>query len=77
MMSDCDNWPMCPCGREEQMEFVFQDDAAGFMKMALARSTNMCYLDRVGSVSALVEVEGSSVWDDEVLEDQHRRFING
>jgi len=33
------------------------------------------YLDRVGSVSALVEVEGAH-WDDELLEEQHRRFLN-
>jgi len=33
------------------------------------------YLDKVGSVSALVEVEDH--WVDEVLEDQYRRFHNG
>ncbi len=38
----------------------------------------MCVtLDGSGSVSALVEVEGSHVWDDHIIEDQHRRFLNG
>ncbi len=35
------------------------------------------YLDSIGSVSGLVEVEGSRVWDDQLLEEQHRRFLNG
>ena len=35
------------------------------------------YLDRVGSVSALVEVEESHVFDDELIEEQYRRFRNG
>ncbi len=37
---------------------------------------DMCYLDKVGSVSGLVEVEGSCVWDEQVLDSQYRRFIN-
>ncbi len=37
---------------------------------------DLCYLDKVGSVSALVEVEGSCVWDEQVLDSQYRRFIN-
>jgi len=35
------------------------------------------YLDRVGSVSALVEVEEDHVWDDRLLDEQDRRFHNG
>ena len=35
------------------------------------------YLDKSGSVSALVEVEGSHVWEDEVIEEQYRRFLSG
>ncbi len=34
-------------------------------------------LDSVGSVSALDEDEGSHVWDARVIEEQHRRFLNG
>jgi len=34
-------------------------------------------VDRVGSVSALVEVEEFHVWDDRLIEDQYRRFLNG
>ena len=33
------------------------------------------YLDRVGSVSASVEVE-EATWVDAILEEQHRRFLN-
>ena len=34
------------------------------------------YLDRVGSVSGLGEGEEFHVFDDEVIEDQHRRFLS-
>ena len=34
------------------------------------------YLDKVGSVSALVEVEVSHVFDDQLLDEQHRRFLS-
>jgi len=35
------------------------------------------YIDRVGSVSALVEVEENFVFDDQLLDEQDRRFHNG
>ena len=35
------------------------------------------YVDRVGSVSALVEGEGFHVFDDELLEEQSRRLHHG
>ena len=35
------------------------------------------YVDRVGSVSALVEVEENHVFDDQLLDNQYRRFLNG
>ena len=35
------------------------------------------YLDNRVSVSALVEVEGSHVWDDQLLNEQYQRFLNG
>ncbi len=35
------------------------------------------YLDKVGSVSALVEGEGALWPCDSYLEEQHRRFLNG
>jgi len=35
------------------------------------------YVDKVSSVSALVEVEDHHVFDDELLDQQHRRFLNG
>ncbi len=34
----------------------------------------VCYLDRSGSVSALSRVE--SHWDDDVIDEQYRRFLN-
>jgi len=34
------------------------------------------YLDKVRSVSGKRRDEPSHVWDDQVLEEQHRRFLN-
>ena len=48
-------------------------DAAGLDAMGLPR-----YLDKVGSVSALAEADGQiTFWDDQLIEEQHRRFLNG
>ena len=38
---------------------------------------DLCYVDRVVSVSALVEVEGAALFDDQLIDQQHRRFLNG
>jgi len=35
------------------------------------------YLDKVGSVSALVEVEDPFDWDDAIIDQQYRRFHSG
>jgi len=35
------------------------------------------YVDRVDSVSALAEAEGAHVFDDELIDEQYRRFLNG
>ena len=35
------------------------------------------YLDKDGSVSAMVEVEEFHVFDDRIIDEQHRRFLNG
>jgi len=43
----------------------------------LAPRGDVEYVDKVGSVSALVEVEGFHVFDDQVLDQQYRRFHNG
>ncbi len=44
--------------------------------LELAFGGSDCYLDKVGSVSAL-EVEGElAVWDDQVLDEQYRRFLD-
>ena len=40
-------------------------------------TASLQYLDKVGSVSGLVEVEGSYEWDDQYLDQQYRRFLNG
>ncbi len=34
-----------------------------------------CYLDKVGSVSAMPEPELNMFFDDEVIDEQHRRFL--
>jgi len=36
-----------------------------------------CYLDKVGSVSALAEAEDFHVFDHELIDQQYRRFHNG
>ena len=38
--------------------------------------SSISYLDKVGSVSAMVEGEGF-VFDDQLLDNQYRRFHNG
>jgi len=48
-----------------------------FVDEVLDGSGRFLYLDSVGSVSALAEAEGSRVWDGQLLEEQHRRFLNG
>ena len=35
------------------------------------------YVDKVGSVSGLRRDEEFHVFDDQVIEEQHRRFLNG
>jgi len=60
---------------------------AGYMASELAAAQycneevdgwgRLLYLDKVGSVSALVEVEESFVWNDRLLDQQYRRFLNG
>ena len=35
------------------------------------------HLDKVGSVSALAEAEALHVFDDDVIDQQYRRFLNG
>jgi len=37
----------------------------------------VCYLDKVGSVSGLIEIEYGEIWNDQRLDEQYRRFING
>ena len=48
---------------------------AGYEALDIADGSR--YLDKVGSVSALVEGEGDHVFDDQLLENQYRRFLNG
>ena len=51
--------------------------AQRFSLEGLAPRGELGYLDKVGSVSALVEGEAFHVWDDALLDSQHRRFHNG
>ena len=57
---------------------------AGFALVAQQRSlegltllSDSVRLDIVGSVSALAEAEDSHVFDDQVIDQQYRRFHNG
>ena len=43
----------------------------------LAVELPLQYLDKVGSVSAMVEVEEFHVFDDQLLDQQYRRFLSG
>ncbi len=45
--------------------------------LELAATDLSRYVDRVGSVSALVEGEGFHVFDDRLLDNQYRRFLDG
>ena len=45
--------------------------------IAIAPAPGDRYLDKVSRVTALTETEIPHVWDDRILENQHRRFLNG
>ena len=49
----------------------------GLLPLGVDSKDESQYLDKVGSVSALVEVEGSNVFDHELIDSQYRRFLNG
>jgi len=42
---------------------------------ALAEAEQRRYLDSVGSVSAMPETEITMIFDEEILDEQHRRFL--
>ena len=46
-------------------------------EVGLTRDEECVRLDMSGSVSALVEVEGFHVFDDELIDSQYQRFHNG
>ncbi len=50
--------------------------AQRFSLEGLAPRGELEYIDKVGSVSALVEGEGH-IFDDELIDSQYRRFDNG
>ena len=56
-------------------EGLAQRDAIRLASLVVAET--FPYLDKVGSVSALVEVEENFVWDDQLIDEQHRRAFNG
>ena len=68
------------CGCHSHNGFVLSSTpelAQLFAEDVLDGESEVAYLDRVVSVSALVEVEGSYVFDHELIDQQHRRFLNG
>ena len=48
-----------------------------YVDEVLDGSGRFSYLDRTVSMRGLVEVEESRVWDAQLLQEQHRRFLNG
>ncbi len=46
----------------------------GLLPLGVDGECDLYYLDKVGSVSALVEGEGFHVFDDELIDQQYRRF---
>ena len=48
-----------------------------FYGVGLTQDDLAVNLDKVVSVSALVEVEGSHVFDEKLIDEQYRRFHNG
>jgi len=71
---------MCDCSSHNGFLTAKGLAEAAQRKGALSETIDMfedlCYLDKVGSVSALAEAEGS--WpSDEQLENQYQRFLNG
>ena len=48
-----------------------------YVDEVLDGSGRFSYLDSTVSMRGLVEVEESRVWDAELLQEQHRRFLNG
>jgi len=56
--------------------FGLEEAAQRISLEGLAPRGDREYLDKVVSVSALVEVEEFHVWDDQLLENQFRRIHN-
>ncbi len=75
-------WQCDDCGGPALWTFIDGDphyhckrQCDGFMQLDLLELASQ--VDRVGSVSAMDEDEDRPVWDDQLLEDQYRRFLNG
>ena len=60
-----------PCGCRSHNGFLTRAGYEAFDKAA-----QMCYLDRVGSVSGLRRDETMLIFDDELLDNQYRRFLS-
>ena len=71
----------CGChshnGFQLSPEGLAQKDAfAPLRTLGVDEHDDQLYLDKVDSVSALVEGEGACVWDEQVLDSQYRRFLD-
>ena len=64
---------------DDHPHYHCEQQCDGFMQqeMALDDSRSSRYIDSVRSVSALDGDGDGPIWCDPVLEDQHRRFLNG
>ncbi len=54
-----------------------EDAQRGDDSLELAGAVASRYLDKVGSVSGLRRDETLPIWDDQVIDSQYRRFLDG
>ncbi len=65
-------------GYQLSLEGLAQKDSCGPLSpLGVDEHPDQLYLDNRVSVSALVEVEGSHVFDERLIDSQYRRFLNG
>ncbi len=71
---------MTDCGCHSHNGFVSSPEGLAQRRpesLELAGRVASRYLDKVGSVSGLRRDEALNVFDDGLIDEQHRRFLNG
>ncbi len=66
----------CFCSCHSHDGFLTRRGYEALAQPEVDKAEVQLYLDKVGSVSALVEVEDAYVWDETLIEEQHRRFLH-